>query len=187
MYRNFVLCWIFLKFWSSQVPNFSNLPKVHEITIKFGVHILSKCEKSYFVTIILRNFKLSWTWRLRKQKDFQGKQTTTTISLHLIANIKHENQIQNMIYVIKKYQIKNYSNTISINMNMKWNEQGHGSRSYLKPMLNRQKIMKGLTFIYAILETKLEKINPWKLSYAHYLRNLFEILLNYKWIMNQLN
>jgi hypothetical protein len=42
-------------------------------------------------------------------------------------------------------------------MNMKWKEQGHGSRSYLKPMLNRLKVMKGLTFIYAILETKLEK------------------------------
>jgi len=62
-----------------------------------------------------------------------------------------------MKYVIKKYQIKNYSNNICINMNMKWKEQGHGSRSYLKPMLNRLKVMKGLTFIYAILETKLEK------------------------------
>jgi hypothetical protein len=38
-------------------------------------------------------------------------------------------------------------------MNMKWNEQGHGSRSYLKPMLNKLKVMGDLTFIYAILET----------------------------------
>ncbi len=65
--------------------------------------------------------------------------------------------MQNMKYVKQKYQIKNNSNNIRINMNMKLKEQGHGSRSYLKPMSNRQKIMKGLTFIYAILETKLEK------------------------------
>jgi hypothetical protein len=38
-------------------------------------------------------------------------------------------------------------------MNMKWNEQGHGSKSYLKSMLNRLKVMRGLTFIYAILDT----------------------------------
>jgi len=42
-------------------------------------------------------------------------------------------------------------------MNIKWNEQGHGLKSYLKPMLNKLKVMKGLTFIYAILKTKLEK------------------------------
>jgi hypothetical protein len=47
---------------------------------------------------------------------------------------------------------KKYYNNMSINMNMKWNE-GHGWRFYLKPMLNRLNVTRGLTFIYAISET----------------------------------
>jgi hypothetical protein len=39
--QNLHLLLTFLKNWLSQVPNFSNLPKVHNIIIKFGVHIFS--------------------------------------------------------------------------------------------------------------------------------------------------
>ncbi len=38
-----------------------------------------------------------------KQRDFQGKQTTTRIGLNLTPNIKHEKQIQNMKYVKNIY------------------------------------------------------------------------------------
>jgi len=40
-YKIFIFCWMFLKKWWNQVPNFSNLPKVHNVVIKFGVHNLS--------------------------------------------------------------------------------------------------------------------------------------------------
>jgi len=38
-------------------------------------------------------------------------------------------------------------------MNMKWNEQGYGARSYFKLMLNKLKVMGGFTFVYIPLGT----------------------------------
>jgi len=40
------------------------------------VHTYYQNVKNHILWLILRDFKLSWTWRLWKQKDFQGKQTT---------------------------------------------------------------------------------------------------------------
>jgi hypothetical protein len=36
-------------------------------------------------------------------------------------------------------------------MNMKWNEQNFGAKSYLKPMLSKLKVMGGLIYIYTHL------------------------------------
>jgi len=58
-YKIFIFWELFLRI--NLVPNFSHLPKVHNIVISFWCTHLAKilkCKKLYFVTIILRDFNV---------------------------------------------------------------------------------------------------------------------------------
>jgi len=62
------------------------------------------------------------------------------------------------------------------NLNMKWNEQDYGARSYFKLMLNRLKVM-GVLLLFIFIYGPNSKKLSWMFPYAHNPKNLF---LKYK-------
>ncbi len=71
----------------------------------------------------------------------------------------------------KKVQTKFISITYE-NLNMKWNEQGYGARSYFQLMLNRWKVM-GVLFLFVPIYGLNSKKKSLMFPYAHNPNNLF--------------